>query len=459
MSKRLLGIFILIAMLALSAGVVAAQDDDDDGAFDIMALMEAEDPRFTWENLDEFADLGLEGTTVTIFGAFVDEDARRFEQALRPFVAATGIEVEYEGSGDFETLVVVRTEGGTPPDIAAFPQPGLFEDLADFAVRVREDIEEIKNEQFDSGWVELVTVDGEMKAVVYRGNIKSLVWYNPGQFERFGYEIPETWDAMLELSDLMVEDGFTPWCVGIESSAATGWVITDWVEDILLRTAPPETYDAWVRHDIPFDDPAIVNALELAGEIILNPDYVFGGTDAVLTTPFGDAPDGLFPAEGQDPNCFLHRQASFIPAFFPDGVEIAPEGDAWAFYLPGIDEEFGNPVLTAGDLYAPFADRPEVMEVLKYLALPLSQEIWAAQGGFVPPNFTHSFDVYPTELDRLFAVLLAEADVTRFDGSDMMPGAIGAGAFWTAATEWVRGTFTAAEAMAEVEAAWTALEQ
>ncbi len=459
MSRKLLSLTIILSLLMVSVSVVFAQDDDDE-EFDIMALIEAGDERFSFDVLDNYEGLGLEGTEVTIFGAFVDADAERFEQAILPFEETTGIEVNYEGSGDFETLVRVRVEGDDAPDIAAFPQPGLFQDLADAAVPVTEEIATIMNEEFDAGWVNLSTVDGELKAIVYRANVKSLVWYNPTQFDAFGYEIPETWDELLELSDLMVDDGYTPWCIGIESSDATGWVVTDWVEDILLRTAPPEVYDDWVNNDIPFNDPEIVEALDLAATIFKDnvDDYVFGGTDGILTTPFGDSPAGLFPAEGEDPNCFLHRQASFIPAFFPDGVEIAEDGDAWAFYFPAIEEEFGEPVLTAGDVFAPFDDRPEVMATLQYLAEPLSQEIWAAQGGFVAPNSTASLEVYPTDLDLFYAELLVNADVTRFDASDLMPGAIGAGAWWSAAVEWVDGASTE-DALASVEEAWQNLEQ
>lgn len=458
MSKKLFLITLIVALMASMVSVTVAQDDEEE-EFDIMALMEAGDERFSFDVLDQFEDLGLEGTTVTIFGAFVDEDANRFEQAITPFEEVTGIDIQYEGSGDFENLVRVRVEGGDAPDIAAFPQPGLFNDLSEAAVPVSEDVATVMNEEFDSGWVTLSTVDGELKAIVYRANVKSLVWYNPTEFADAGYEIPTTWDEMIELSELIIEDGTTPWCVGIESSDATGWVVTDWVEDALLRTADPEVYDAWVNHDIPFDDPEIVEAMQVVEDIILEEGYVFGGSDAILTTPFGDAPSGLFPAEGEDPTCYLHRQASFIPGFFPDGVEIAEDGDAWAFYLPPLEEEYGSPVLTAGDLFAPFADRPEVMATLLYLAEPLSQEIWAAQGGFVAPNTTASLDVYPTALDLFYAELLVEADVTRFDASDLMPGAIGAGAWWSAATEWVRGSLTVEEALAQVEAAWVELEQ
>lgn len=451
MSNKAIRLLLVLAVAFAALAIPTFAQDDE---FDSLALYENQEGAFSWDVLEGYQDLGLEGETVTIFGAFVDSDAAAFEQAIAPFEEVTGIDIQYEGSGDFETLIRVRVEGNDAPDIAAFPQPGLFNDLGSNIVPVTDEIATIMNEEFDSGWTTLSTIDGELKGIVYRANTKSLVWYNPTAVEDAGYDEfipPATWDDMLELSDLMVADGVTPWCVGIESSGATGWVITDWVEDVLLRTAPPETYDAWVANEIPFDDPAIVNALNIVGDVVLNEDYVAGGRDAILTTPFGDSPSGLF---AEDPECYMHRQASFIPGFFPDGVEIAEDGDAWAFYLPPIDEEFGSPVLTAGDIFAAFNDDAATMAALQYLAEPLAQELWAAQGGFVAPNTTASLDVYPTELDRFYGELIVEADTVRFDASDQMPGFIGAGEFWTQMVNWVAGDATVEEALGAVEATW-----
>jgi len=72
-----------------------------------------------------------EGKTVTVFGAFADEEARRFDAAVKPFTERTGIKVNYEGSKDFESLIFVRAEGGNPPDVAAVAQPGIMKRLVD----------------------------------------------------------------------------------------------------------------------------------------------------------------------------------------------------------------------------------------------------------------------------------------------------------------------------------------
>ena len=413
--------FLLVALLAIVAAFVMAAcapgDGGEDGEGDGGEPAEAEGDG-----------------VVNIFGAFVDEDAERFAAAMAPFEEETGIDIVYEGSGDFETLINTRVEGGDPPDIAAFPQPGAVRGCVEDGVVVPAtnfmDMEYLQD-NYDDGWIADSTFNDTVAGVWYRANVKSLVWYPVPEFSEAGYEIPETWDELIALSDQMVADGNTPWCIGIESSGATGWVATDWVEDAMLRTAPPETYDQWVNHEIPFDDPAVVNAVNTVGEIWFNDDYVFGGTDSILTTPFGDAPTPMFD---DPPNCFMHRQANFITGFFPDDVVVGEDVDY--FYFPQIDPAYGEPVLTAGDLFTAFVDDPDVREVMRYLATFESTEAWVQAGGFLSPHENQNLDLYP-ETDRGYAQILANSSTSRFDASDLMPPEVGSGTFWEGMVNWV----------------------
>ena len=381
-----------------------------------------------------------EQKVVKIFGAFVDTDAERFEASMAPFEERTGIDVQYEGSADFESLITVRVEGGDAPDIAAFPQPGLMAefvrsgdivDLNSFMLR-----DYLKGQYIDA-WLDLATVDEAMAGVWYRANVKSLVWYPVKAFENHGYQIPNTWDELISLSDQMVEDGLTPWCVGMESSGATGWVATDWIEDVMLRLYDDSIYDQWVNHEIPFNSEEVQKAAEVVGDIWFKEGYVYGGTDAILTIPFGDSPAPLFEEE---PGCLMHRQASFIAGFFPEGATIGPEGDVNFFYLPPIDTEVAEyPVLGAGDIMSMFNDRPEVRQVMEYLSTGESLQAWIEAGGVVSPHKDAQLDWYTNDADRKYQEILLNASTFRFDGSDLMPGAVGAGTFWEGMVNWVSG--------------------
>lgn len=393
------------------------------------------------------------GTTVTIFGVAADEQARLFQNEFTDFQERTGIKVVYEGNKDFETLILVRVEGNNAPDIAQFAQPGL---LADFVRKgnvvdlntfmTRAELEETYNPTF----LDLATVDGKMAGLWHNNDVKSLVWYPKKAFDAKGYKVPTTWDEMIALSDQIVADGSAPWCIGIESAGATGWVGTDWVEDVMLRTTTPENYDKWVRGELKFNSPEVKAAFDRVGEIWFKEGYVYGGTSTILTTAFGDSVKPLFEAE---PQCWLHRQASFITNFFPETAKVGE--DIAYFYLPPIDPAQGRPVLGSGSISAMFNDRPEVREVMKFLATGESIRAEVEAGVAVAPHKDADPSWYPTDTARGFAEILQNATTFRFDGSDLMPSAVGAGSFWTGIVNWVgaEGANTD-QVLQEIDASW-----
>ena len=53
--------------------------------------------------------------------------------------------------------------------------------------------------------------------------------------------------------------------------------------------------------------------------------------------------------------------------------------------------------------------------------------------------------------------ILQNATTFRFDGSDLMPGAIGAGSFWTGMVDFTVGK-SALDVAADIQTGWTALK-
>jgi len=386
----------------------------------------------------EEEEMPLAGETVTIFTAAADEQAAAFQAEFDDFTAETGIEVVVEGSGDFEVLATTRAEAGDLPDIINFPQPGLMADLARDGHLI--DLSPfLSNEyllqQYDQSWIDQGTVDGTLVGIWHNADVKSLVWYPKAAFDAAGYTVPETWDELLALSDQIVADGGVPWCIGMESASATGWVGTDWIEDIMLRTNSLESYDQWVSGELDFASPEVKSAWETAAEVWLNPDYVFGGTTGILTIAFGDSPLPLFE---DPPGCYLHKQASFVVNFFPEDAVVGEDVDY--FYFPPINEaDYGKPVLTSGSILSMGQDSPAIRKVMEFLTTKESVEYEVKQGLFVAPQKDVPLEWYPSAALAGFAEILANADSTRFDGGDLMPGAVGTGSFWTGVVDFVGG--------------------
>ena len=378
--------------------------------------------------------------TVTVMGVWGGGELDAFNKMVEPFEQASGIEVQYEGTRDLPTLLTTRLEAGNPPDIVAVSGPGMMMDLADDGDLIN--LENVYNmnyirEDFDEKWVDLATYNDGMYALAFAADVKSLVWYNPNVFEEYGYEVPETWEEMDQLAQQMQEDGISPWAIGLESGAASGWPGTDWIEDIMLRTTDPETYDQWVAHDIPWTDERIKNAFEIFGKYTKDPNMVYGGPTSVLSTNFGDAPNALFT---DPPRAGLHRQASFITSFIKDNNPELKAGEDFDFFpLPPIDEEYGTPALGAADMLSMLNDNQEARQFMKYMATPGAQSIWLSELGKLGTHNRINPNVYPDNITRKMAAFLNEAETFRFDASDSMPASIGSGAFWQGILDYVSG--------------------
>ena len=388
---------------------------------------------------------------ITVLGSIAGDGIPQLEQVFEPFETATGIDVVYEGTDAFATILPLRVAAGSPPDLALFPQPGLMATLARqgelLPLNDRVDPGAIEA-AFSPDWLRLASFDDKLYGLWIRADLKSLVWYRPPIFKEKGYGVPQTWDELIALSNKIVEDGGVPWCIGLESGDASGWVGTDWMEDIMLRTAGVQGYDRWVNHEIPFTDPTVKRALDLFGEVVLNPKFVRGGTVGALSTSFADAPNPLFEPE---PGCYLHRQSSFIASFLPDNLN--PDTDVAAFVFPPIDPQQGNPILVGGIAVGMFSDRPEVVDFMTYLTTAKPHEIWASFGGYLSPHKGVDLSIYPNSLSRAQVEILRQAQAIRFDASDMMPSEVGTGTFWSGMVNYVSGV-DGETVLQEIESSW-----
>jgi alpha-glucoside transport system substrate-binding protein len=440
----------------LSAGLVLAGCGGSDDSSKSAGGKSPGEGKAECAQLTQFGDLS--GKKVHVYTTIVAPEDQTQKDSYKLFTDCTGATIQYEGSKEMEAQILVRAQSGNLPDIAYLPQPGLLNTLVTQTGTVKEapkTVEANVDKWFGEDWKGYGSVDGKLYAAPLGANVKSFVWYSPKMFKDNGWTVPETWADMMKLTDQIAAKGIKPWCAGAESGEATGWPLTDWLEDTLLRTAGADTYDQWIKHDIKFNDPKVAEALDQVGAILKNPKYVNGGigdVKSIATKAFGEA--GLPILKGQ---CALHRQASFYAAQWPKGTNVAEDGQVFAFYLPPVDPSKGKPVEGGGEFVAAFNDKPATVAFQTYL----SSDVWANEkakatpaGGWVSANKGLDVANLTSPIDKKSAEILADPDaVFRFDASDLMPAEVGANSFWKQMVAWITGQSTE-KTLDNIESSW-----
>jgi alpha-glucoside transport system substrate-binding protein len=303
------------------------------------------------------------------------------------------------------------------------------------------------NENYAEDWVNLGTVDGKYVGLMVFTALKGNIWYSPSVFEDNGWEEPTTFEELDALVEEMADGGTPPWGIGLESAEASGWPATDWIEDFVLRQSGPDVYDQWYQGEIDWSSDEIRSAWEAFGRWAADERYVAGGPNTVLTTNFAEGGNCIFD---DPPGCYLHHQASFIT-----GLGAFAEHEAGTDYdffgFPDINDEFTGAVEGAGDQFGMFNDTPQARALMNYLATAEAQEIWIGRGGKLSANREVSLDVYPDDIARKSAEILANAEIVRFDASDLMPGEVNS-AFWSGVLDYVEDPGSLDDILADLDA-------
>jgi len=310
---------------------------------------------------------------------------------------------------------------------------------------------------YDPYWIDQSMMPGKagtpiMAGVWERVNGKGFVYYPKKAFDAAGYKVPTTMAELQALEDQMVKDGSTPWCIGIESGAATGWVATDWIENNLLDEAGPDTYDKWVNHDIPFNDPAVKTAAQNFESLVLANGNVLGGRKQTVSTAFATSANPMFD---NPPKCFLHRQGNFITqaGFFPAKVVADIDNQVGVFQYPGQTAD-SKPMLGGGDLAAVFNGKDDDTKQVMAFLTGKDYPGWSEQAGFLSPRKDYPLTNYKSKLTQQIAQLGQQSTVFRFDGSDQMPGAVGSGSFWKGMVAWVSGQKDLDTTLSDIQSSW-----
>jgi alpha-glucoside transport system substrate-binding protein len=378
------------------------------------------------------------GGTVTVLGVWSGSELDSFNAVLAPFEAQTGTKVVFEASRDQDAILTTRVAAGDPPDLAAAPSPALLTRFAQqgkvISLADKIDMTKLKADYAQS-WIDLGTVNGKLVQVFSWAALKGLVWYDPKVFTAKGYTVPKTWDELIALQTKMKADGVSPWCMGVESGAASGWAGSDFHKEIVLSQSGPTVYDSWWQGKQKWTSPEIKQSWTTFGTILGSGDSnVYGGKNVILSTNFGDAGTPLFATP---PKCNMLNQASFITDFFVKAVPTLKAGTDFNFFpLPDASTKFTGAHVVSGDAWSMFKDTPQARALLNYLLTPEAQTIWVKRGGKISPNKRTNVADYPDDLSRLTAKTLVDTKIGKYDAGDLMPSDM-KNAYWQAILDFI----------------------
>lgn len=362
---------------------------------------------------------------VTIFSLWTGSEEEAFKKVLTQFTEETGIETKYEAARDFLPVIRTRLNAGNPPEVGILPRPGFVDELArDDALIPLEDLGldvDAINENYGDTWIDLATFEDTAYGVVAKANSKSTVWYKPNSYQQNGFEVPQTWDELGQIIRQYKQKGMNPWAVGAQGRDSS-WTLTDWFEQIYIRTAGGDNYDKLFSGELPFNDETVKEALrEMLKHV--NDRYVLGGIDTALSLSFQDAITRVF---GTNPQAEMHMLGGFTGGIAIGANPDLKPGETIDFFpFPTIKEEHGDPLVGSGDVAAAFVNNEDVAKLLEFLSTPEAGRTWVSTGAIVSPNKGVPDDAYPNELVRKEADQVKNAESFRFDGSDLLPGTLG----------------------------------
>jgi len=391
-------------------------------------------------------DNDLKGDTVTVIGTWGGDEQKAFLEMVKPWEQQTGATVKYTGTRDINTILTTGVASGVLPDLAGLPGPGQMVEYANAGKLLPlDDVLDLPTYQSDTApaLVELGKVEGKVHGVFIKAAVKGLMWYSP-KLHDYAASPPATWTDLLSQATANQGAAKATWCLGIESGAASGWPATDWIEDLVLRTAGPDAYTQWYQGKIKWSDPAIKNAFQMYVNDVVAKTY--GGARTAVSTNFETAGDPLFAAQ---PGCVFLHQASFITGL--GGFKSKAAGTDYNFFpFPDINPQYAGAVEGAGDLFGMFHDTPAAKSLMKYLVTAPAQDIWVKIGGALSAN--KNATSYPDDISKRSAAILSNAKVFAFDASDLMPSAMN-DAFWRGMVALTNGSKSVDQTLADLDTA------
>ena len=375
-----------------------------------------------------FSVVAFEPAEVVIIGPKFHEQ-EYFEEELNLISNDLDIKIKYQAVPDPETYLIENTNNHS--SIAIIPNPqgvinlaerNLIYNLNDIYV----DETRLSN-LYTNHLTSIVTHEDSIYAGWTRLFPNSLIWYDISKFEETNITFDNFENLLLQTKQI-ADNGSQPWCANSESGASTGWIQTNWLEDILLTKYGGEIYDRWSRLEIRASNVKIYSSLKVIEDLIFYENHVFNGVQAVRNEEFYSIPDILLD---DSKSCFLSWNGHYLKYYIPDDYEYLK--DYGVVSVPSINYE--NSIVGIGDNVVLTKNDEISKDVLSAILSSNFGQTWSSykDSEFISANKNFDKNKIISELTKYEFEIIHSAmniDNFRYDASELMPRPVGAKYLW-----------------------------
>ena len=360
-----------------------------------------------------------------------------FVEELNIIADELGIKIKYEPVSDAETFIIDNPNSSS--SIAIIPNPQGVVNLAERKLIYNLDDVLVDNNSifnlYPNHLVSIVSHEDSIYGGWTRLFPNSLIWYDISKFEQHNVKF-DNFETLLEGTKKIADNGTSPWCANSESAASTGWVQTNWMEDVLLTKYGPKVYDEWSKLKIDASNVKIFLSIKHMEEFIFYENHIYNGPGSIISKEFRNLPKVLLDDSTE---CFMSWSGHYFRYYIPEDYQYLR--DFAVTNVPKIN--FENSVVGIGDNIVLTKDNELSKIVISKILSKNFGEIWSSYQDteFISANQNFNKQIINNELTKFEYSIVHDAlqkDLFRYDASEIMARPIGSNLLWKLFKEYIR---------------------
>ncbi len=387
-----------------------------------------------------FSLIGNTQTDVVIVGPDF-EQRDYFIEELEAISIKTGYKITYIPLNDVNAYL---NNNLNEPDMAILTDIQSLKILGESKtlLPVNQFYSQLEIENYSQHLIDLVS--SEENSEIYGHWIRlfnnSLIWFNVDRYNQYGAPEFKTFDEIIEFTKENSKEGNELWCLTIDSAEnqplldyeygeSSGWIISNWLENIVFSNYGPEIYDLWSQNEVKFSDQEIILSLLDIGKIIHNKNQIFKGKEYFIRSQVSNSPKNL---ASDSSTCVFSLSGHHSINDFPSDKNFGEDYDFFIF----PSDEYSEMVIGFGDTLSLLNyDKPTV-EVYKSLISSDFGEIWASKQDtlFISSRSDFNLETYNNPLTSKQFIQIRDSlksNLFRYDASMLMLNGTGKKILWT----------------------------